>query len=33
MRASNPGQDVAKVVVFQVSPPEAAYSEMAPPQE
>ncbi len=32
MRVSNPGQDLAKVVVFQMSPPEAPYSEMAPSQ-
>jgi quercetin dioxygenase-like cupin family protein len=28
MRASNPGQLPARVVTFQVSPPEAPYSEM-----
>ncbi|MBO1909101.1 cupin domain-containing protein [Microvirga sp. 3-52] len=31
MRASNPGQDPARVVAFQVSPPEAPYSEMGAP--
>jgi quercetin dioxygenase-like cupin family protein len=32
MRVSNPGQDLTRVVVFQMSPPEVPYSEVAPPQ-